>query len=570
MSKPGTKIPSTVTSVTVTYNLFDLPTAQHKAGLAGLLLEIHSMQERKLNADLIPEILETSSTHATIRFTEKSVQGLFDDVYDAEIVEVAVKSKWQGATLKREEEIEETDPDTQKVKRSKRFIYDVVQPTGHFLKQHLSDGDGLWLKLWRNMLWEIPRSKPTTRGPFNCRADRKPCSEGPPAWKELLAFEKSRKANKFRTGEVSSALLLGAQAFNAESVPFEGQVELTLLLHFWSIAVLIYVPQQIDNDGERNFMGYTLAIPEVADLEDFCDDYPRLLRDLPRDAQGYRPAAAVIDIPAESALQFMDYLAILTRHSVNKTRLRSAVNSVEFLHLVKAGNNVKSMASGRLAPDPRLLEKYRAVASRNQRTYRNPLFRGALLKSILDNEEWYSSMTEMLVERPWQFFIRSEKTPRSMPWFSADAANRFQFSLTEFQGDVKVHAMTQNNSQTDSKPTQPLDLLVHRLISNFVRRRTEAKSNLKWNEFAKIKNEKGEDRTDVPKEYREAREKIVSDTFLGMRSRREQDFVDFFTAHVCNVPQFLREDEFHVVAQALLTKPGEVKTLAMLALSANS
>ena len=36
--------------VTITYDLFDLPTAQHKAGLAGLLLQIESMQSRKLSA----------------------------------------------------------------------------------------------------------------------------------------------------------------------------------------------------------------------------------------------------------------------------------------------------------------------------------------------------------------------------------------------------------------------------------------------------------------------------------------------------------------------------------------
>ena len=557
-------------SVTITYDLFDLPTAQHKAGLAGLLLEIESMKSRKLKPELIPDIIESSPYKTTIRFTEASIQGLFDDVYDAEVVEASVKSKWPGATLKREDEVEETDPETKKVKRSKRFIYDVVQPMGHFLKQHLPPEGGLWLKLWRNMVWEIPRSKPTTRLPFNSRSERKPCSEGPPAWKDLLAFTKCQKTNSFRTDAISSALLLGAQAANAESVPFEGRVEQTLLLHFWPLTVLIYVPQQVENDGERNFVGYSLAIPEVANLEEFCEDYPRLLHELPTEAHGYRPAAAVIDIPAQSALEFLNHLAELAQHAARKSQLRHSVNSIEFLHLVKAGNNVKSMASGQIAPNPRLLDKYRAIASPAEQKYRNPFFRGALLQALLDNVDWYECMSDMLCQRPWQFFIRGDKTPRSIPWFSADAANRFQLSLTEYQGTVKVHAMKQENSNPAADPTQPLDLLVHRLIRNFVSRKTEAKSNLKWSEFQKTKNEKGEERTDVPKDYREAREKIVSDIFLGMRSRREQDFVDFFTAHICSEPQFLRVDEFHVVAQALLTDPEKVKTLAMLALSANS
>jgi CRISPR-associated protein Cmx8 len=570
MSKTTVDIAPQVISVTITYDLSDLPTAQHKAGLAGLLLQIESMKSRQLPPEQIPEVIDYSATQATIRFTESSNQGLFDDLYDAEIVEVATKSKWAGTTPKREEQIEETDPQTQKVKRSKRFIYDVVQPVGHFLKQHLSDADGLWLKLWRNMVWDIPRSKPTTRGPYNSRSERLPCTEGPSTWKQLLAYDKCRKNNSFRTDEVSSALLLGAQAVNAESVPFQGRVEQTLLLHFWSLVVLINVPQQIDNDGERNFLGYSLSIPEVSDLEQFCEDYPRLLNELPKGAHGYRPAGAVIDIPAEAALQFLDNLARITQQVASKTRLRHSINSVEFLHLVKAGNNVKVMASGRIAADPGLLEKYRAIASPGQHKYRNPLFRAALLRSLLDDAAWYDSMSEMLVERPWPLFIKSEKTPRSMPWFSADAENRFKLSQNEYQGDVKVHAMTQNTTDSIVTAIAPLDILIYRLVSKFVHRKTEGKSDLNWANFKKTKDESGEERTEVPQAYRDAREKVVADAFLSMRSRREQDFVDYFTASICSVGQFLREDEYHVVAQALLRNPDQVKTLTMLALSANS
>jgi CRISPR-associated protein Cmx8 len=568
--KKAKAIDAPTTSVTITYDLFDLPTAQHKAGLAGLLLQIESMRARNIPQSQIPEVVESSATQAVIRFTEQSTQGIFDDVYDAEIVEVAVKSKWQGEDPKREEEAEETDPETNKVKRSKRFIYDVVQPCGHFLKGQFPDRDGLWLKLWRNMLWDIPRSKPTTRGPFKSRSERKPCSEGAPAWKDLLAFEKARHKNEFRTDEVSSALLLGAQAVNAEGVPFVGRVEQTLLLHFWTLTVLVYVPQQITNDGDGEFCGYVIAIPEVANLEDFCEDYTRLLKELPTDAQGYRPAAAVIDIPAQSALEFLEYLFRLTQQATNSTRLKYSVSSVEFLHLVKAGNNVKSMSSGRVVTQPRLLEKYRSIAKPGNQKYRNSIFRAGLLKSLLNGDEWYESLDDVLMERPWPFFIRGEKSPRKLPWFSADAASRFQLSNSEFQGEVKVHAMTDSNSTSAPASQTPLDLLVYRLITRYVHRKTEQKSNMKWSDFSKTKTEKGDDKTEVPKEYREAREKIASDTFLAMRSRRKEDFIDYFTSSICSVGQFLREDEFHIVAEALLRSPDEVKTIAMLALSANS
>ena len=113
-------------AVSVTYDLHDLPTAQHKAGLAGLLLQIDSMKKRDLPEDDIPEV-EFTSTSARVRFTPASLQGLFDDLYDAEVVEVRVPNRWQGEPPKREEPFEETDPRTGKIRKGKRFVYDEDQ-----------------------------------------------------------------------------------------------------------------------------------------------------------------------------------------------------------------------------------------------------------------------------------------------------------------------------------------------------------------------------------------------------------------------------------------------------------
>ena len=57
MRKPDTKA-APGASVTVKYDLFDLPTAQHKAGLAGLLLQIESMKAR---VDAAGEVLKRAT-----------------------------------------------------------------------------------------------------------------------------------------------------------------------------------------------------------------------------------------------------------------------------------------------------------------------------------------------------------------------------------------------------------------------------------------------------------------------------------------------------------------------------
>src|SRR4051794_17349522 len=126
MAKKSAKAPPP-TSVEVRYDLPDLPSAQHKAGLAGLLLQIENMRERKRANQLppdreVPEVVEETATAAVVRFSERSVQDLLDDLYAAEMVEVRSKSKWQGASEKRVDPNPSPGPDEPR----RWFVYDVV------------------------------------------------------------------------------------------------------------------------------------------------------------------------------------------------------------------------------------------------------------------------------------------------------------------------------------------------------------------------------------------------------------------------------------------------------------
>jgi CRISPR-associated protein Cmx8 len=299
------------------------------------------------------------------------------------------------------------------------------------------------------------------------------------------------------------------------------------------------------------------------------------------DARGFRPAAAVIDIPQQAGLEFLEDLARLVERAAKKTEISDVVSSIEYLHLVKAGNNVKSMAAGRITPNPRLLDRYLTLVSGHRPRFRNPLFRASLMRWMLEEADvpgrstWYRPMAHMMVERPWPLFVRCEKTPKAIPWFSADAVTRFQDVLEDYHDELEDSSMTnvQQPGATADKPKPPLEVLVYRLVQNFVRQKTRDKCGLEWDDFKdkKIKDEKTKkERVDVPKEYAEAKERVVSDAFLAMRSRREKDFVEYFTASICSVRRYLGEDEFCIVAKALLDQPEDVKTLTLLALSANS
>jgi CRISPR-associated protein Cmx8 len=255
--------------------------------------------------------------------------------------------------------------------------------------------------------------------------------------------------------------------------------------------------------------------------------------------------------------------------------IRYSVSSVEYLHLKKDGNRVLLLGSGRVVPKPELLEAYQAIITpAGRRRYRNPLFRSGLLLSLLRDRRWYECLAPVLAERPWPFFVRGEQAPKNIPWFAADVAARFAEETQGYEAALEEANVTQSSEPVEA----PLPLLIHRLVKAYVTSKAKEKASVPKKKLKELCPEKR-------KEVYEQREKIAASIFLEMRSRREQDFVDHFTATFCSTKQFLPERDFRIVAEALLAKPediqhftsperrlhrDDVKTLTLLALSANS
>ncbi len=119
----------------------------------------------------------------------------------------------------------------------------------------------------------------------------------------------------------------------------------------------------------------------------------------------------------------------------------------------------------------------------------------------------------------------------------------------------------------DLRGDPKLNKRIYDIVQQYVFKKTEARCNMKWEEFKDRKDDKGH--ILVPQPYREAREKICSGAFLAARSRKSrEDFAAYFTGTLCSVPQFIPQEEFVLVSQALTTGEWEdVRNLTMLALS---
>lgn len=578
--------PAEPTSIDVRYNLHDLPSAQHKAGLA---LQIENMRERR-NAGLLPpgrEIpdIEWTATGATVRFTERSTQDLFDDLYDAEPVEVRSKSKWQGVTEKRQDANPNPGPDEPK----RWFVYETVQPKGHFLRKYTegdkepwhrlwrnmiyflrsyAEGDKEpWHKLWRDMIYAVPRNKPMTRQPFKSRAEDDPTKEGNQAWKSLVAWKKAQGKGTNATTKLAGSLMLAVQAVTAEAVPFEDRAETQLLLHFWPLTARVFVPQCVDADGKSEFVGYALAIPEVVDLAKFCDRYKKMLARLDARRNLFRPAGAVIALPEQGPLEFLHNLDRLTSERVLAERPARYVAGVEFFHMVVAGNNVKLRAHGRIPTEDGLIESYASI----RRDVHNPEPVAGLVLALLRGRPWFAELDTPLHEREWTWFVHStqerRRTPAALVGFAWEVDRVFK-GLAGSGRDASTqrdHAMTRPNA-----PPEAVDAIIYDLVRVYVRERACARAGIETNDkgwWAKTADE---------------RRDVCAKLFLEFRSRHGVEFVGYFTDTLASVAQWLDEGRFLLVSRALLCAHAphdgpdrprtrdDVKTLTMLALAAHS
>lgn len=106
------------------------------------------------------------------------------------------------------------------------------------------------------------------------------------------------------------------------------------------------------------------------------------------------------------------------------------------------------------------------------------------------------------------------------------------------------------------------EALIYKMVGAYINRKLRSKYSLEWEQVKNNPSKK--------KEYEEMREKIAKDAFLAVRSRTEMDFINYFASTICSVSQYMDEESFSTLAQALYQETDKVRTLTMLALSARS
>lgn len=538
------------------YNLAELPSSQHRAGLAGLVLMARWLERLKKTDPALTGICQLTlldERGATLRLDEAGLQEVFDETFGA--LKERRESDKPPAGKNTEYTVEErmvTDKNG-KSKTKKFYVYEVVTPRGAFLLDYdsTSDGEkGIWINLWRAMLFGVIRGRDKQRLSFKARANGAKADDAQEMWDAI---------NKPPSHSVKmpSTFYIGAEDSNADNVPFKDRARFKFLLHFWPLVAQVYVPIVSNYDSKTKqtkpeSVGFALIIPDVANLVDFCDDLPTLLqRDRRPDAHPYfrsLPNESVIELAAEGALDLMDKLNRRLAAEAAKQSVSDLLLGVDVIHLEKKDKNIRLRGTARVDPVRGMIDEYVRVKG----MFRYPLFRRQRLLNVLNGREWFGGFGRLLSTTDAEQTINSR-------FFRADARAAFKDSLQSNhptkgeQNDVDTDAAEQDGSRSS------VEELIYQLVGTYITAKLKSKYGLEWRAVQGTPRER---------EYGELKAKVAKDAFLSVRSRTGDDFVEYFASTLCSFPQSLSEDGYATLAQALHTDTDKVRTLTLLALSA--
>jgi CRISPR-associated protein Cmx8 len=421
------------------YNLAELPSSQHRAGLAGLVLMVQWLKRQGTHKGIC-DVTRLDERGATLRINQEGLAALFDEVYAASKEEQErsqpLKNR-QKAVIPplREATRTEIDPKSGKEKTKTVYIYPAIIPKGAFLvdMDPSASGDkGMWVKLWRDVIWNIFRGVPATRKPFEDRADGAQTKDAADVWADLL------RPSDYPI-ELPSTYFIGAQAVNAENVPFKDRARFQFLLHFWPYTAQVYVPAVHNNEGKTPFVGFALAIPDVAHLESFCEELPQVLRARSVDAAGYRPRECVVDLAVESALDMLKRLHERLALHAGAQSTQDLVLGIDVVHVDKQGNNIKTLGVARLDPELSMLDDYTRIKA----SLWNPPFRKQRLLNLVNGRTWYAGFNEMMCSLPYEQSI-GHKT------FCHDARESFRQEVEHIAEEARTDMADESLSDMNS------------------------------------------------------------------------------------------------------------------------
>ena len=519
----------------IEYRPAELPSSQHRAGLAGLALLANWIKEEYVSRGICD--VEIGSDSVVLYVDQLGLSELFNGLYAASREEQSRPRPMRNLRTNeiipplREEVRVVSNPLTGLPVRTRVCIYETIVPQGAFLAELDPSGDdetGLWLSLWREAVWTTLRAVPATRNPFAARARGEPVADSVVVWSELC-----RGWNY--PVKVSGTSRLGAQSLTAERVPYFDLTRFKFLLNFWPLVAQIYVPVVHDAADDIDFRGFVIAVPDVRDQSLFNEHFAGMMLargTAPYRPRPFRPEESVIGLVEEGGLDLLGRFRTQLRADGELTAVSEVLDGVDLFHLERQGNTVQSLSVTRIESDERLLDQY----SKLRRIIHSPLFRRRQVSNLLNQtKRWYAGFDDLLTVMPVTRTFSNRH-------FRRDAAAVL----------ARVRARDLAGWESESGRFEGI---VCRLIDEYLGSKTDPV----------ITDRSGEQRAVL---IGRTRENVAHDTFLAVRARRGGDFIDYFRTVLIVKGEGTRVPSSPEILELTGKGPDELRTLTLLALVA--
>jgi CRISPR-associated protein Cmx8 len=546
--------------VTLEYQISQLPSSQHRAGLAGLILKIQWLQDRaefKDSIGAICKIIDLDTDKATLQFNLAGLALLIRSHYSAsfeerELTKIRAKGSQDYRTIEREI----YNADTDRTEVVKLYVYQDLVPTGSLVQSFdpTANEGRVWTKLWQETTWGVLRSRDKQRLPFQAIASGTDPPEIEKIW-ELLRDRPDDIVN------ISSTQMLGVQSKNNEGMRFKDRASFSFLLHFWSYVAQIYLPIQVDAKDKVKLHGYAIAIPDVHNLSSFCQYFPSILRQRNTKVKWGKPEGAIVRHPIEAGLIFLQRIHTYLGANTDDTDISDLLFGIDVFHVFKQKDEPQILSIQRYPPNKDAIEEFTQL----EHKIFDPIFRLQYWENLLSNRPRITGFDKLLWNLPLTKTIGNK-------WFCRDFRTLFHSQSNPMESaEIALDATNDPSESIESSAPQEISLesLILRLLKTYTRHKLKERFGIEWNpEWKELKPELRNQNARY-QEYREKKEHIAKDLHAEFRRHRHpHKFLAYFAGKFTGFYQYSTTKEYLLLAEQIQSQPERVQILCLLALIA--
>ena len=525
----------------------------HRAGIAGLLLQIRSMEKLKKQSSeeeggklAIPgcSLLE-DGRRIRVELTKDSFYSLMKERYRA----VPVKRTVSKETHKRRQQ------------KAKRFVftsaavgerYEYLEPRPSLTHFELFEAHSCWQEHARDAAWQSYYCIYKTQLAFKLSALEQGNSTIRDTWQTLVnkEGEKTPVIDDLWTAlvdqkeiELRKQYYPGTFGENLKSVSISESGQLALLLHFWPLVAVHFTPINLKFDKDSKALRYDrqapiVVVPDVVDAQAFVEEFIDYLGCLDVVPEGkLNQDGRFVATPLEASLAF--FAAPRLARGVNRKPGTRGAEVYVFKQRPKQDKQPVVTAIVNESFSRRLVDEYKRLM---ERKITSLPFRAVCVENLLAQPQHhlYEGFEKLVEQYPLELFVATKTEGGKARRFKLHGYWMAQSLYSEFAAIEKQ----QRRKPMKEEPTIPY--LIWRITRNYVRWRACAKAEPAINAeklksiFAKKRTDLNEAESGLLKDYNEKVAEVVEKLFIDFRGYRDATtFANAFSETFFRAPQSL-------------------------------